>query len=58
MTAPTRKDEKDTDLESEMKKYGIRRVTIDQFHVGGFRYTDLSHAIAQAKRFSANKNAG
>ena len=34
----------------DMAKYGITRVPVDYFHVGGFRYTNLSDAIAQAKR--------
>lgn len=34
----------------EMARYGIVRVPVDYFHVGGFRYTALADAIAQAKR--------
>lgn len=34
----------------DMECYGIVRVPVDYFHVGGFRYTVLSDAIAQAKR--------
>ena len=33
-----------------MAKYGITRVPIDYFHYGGFRYTNLKDAVAQAKR--------
>lgn len=35
-----------------MKKYGIERVSVDHFHIGAFRYTNLDDAIAQAKRQS------
>ncbi len=34
----------------EIAKYGIVRVPVDTFHVGGYRYTNLDDAIAQAKR--------
>jgi thiamine monophosphate synthase len=34
----------------EMAKYGITRVTVDYFHYGNFRYTNLKDAVAQAKR--------
>lgn len=37
-------------MEAEMVKYGITRVPVDYFHYRGFRYTNLSDAIAQAKR--------
>jgi hypothetical protein len=31
-------------------RYGIKRVTIHQFETGGYRYSNLADAIAQAKR--------
>jgi hypothetical protein len=34
----------------ELASYGITRVPVDYFHLGEFRYTTLSEAIAQAKR--------
>lgn len=34
----------------EMAKYGITRVAVDYFHYGGFRYTNLEDAVAEAKR--------
>jgi len=34
----------------EMAKYGITRVTVDYYHYGAFRYTNLQDARAQAKR--------
>jgi thiamine monophosphate synthase len=34
----------------EMAKYGITRVPADYFYCGGFRYTNLKDAVAQAKR--------
>lgn len=40
-------------LESEvdlMARHGIVRVPADQFHVGGFRYTNFADALAQARR--------
>lgn len=38
---------KDTE---DMAKYGIARIPVDYFHIGGFRYTNLNDAVAQAKR--------
>jgi hypothetical protein len=40
-------EQKDAD---EMAKYGITRVSVNYFHYGDFRYTNLADAIAQAKR--------
>ncbi len=34
----------------EMGKYAITRVSVDYFHVGGYRYTSLADAIAEGKR--------
>jgi hypothetical protein len=33
-----------------LARYGITRVPVDYFHLGGFRYTSLPEAIAQARR--------
>ncbi|MCJ9429651.1 hypothetical protein [Kordiimonas marina] len=35
-----------------MAQYGIKRVPVDYFHVGAFRYTSLADAVAQAKRMA------
>ena len=35
---------------AEMEQFGIVRRPIDSFSVGGFRYSNLKDAIAQAKR--------
>jgi len=34
----------------ELAEYGITRVAVDYFHYKDYRYTNLSDAIAQAKR--------
>jgi hypothetical protein len=34
----------------DMEKYGITRVPVDFFHYGGFRYTNLEDAVAEAIR--------
>jgi hypothetical protein len=34
----------------DMAKHGITRTTVDYFHCGAYRYTNLKDAIAQAKR--------
>ena len=33
-----------------METYGITRVPVDYFYFGGFRYTNLKDAVAEAKR--------
>ena len=33
-----------------MARHGIARVPADQFHVDGFRYTNLADVLAQARR--------
>jgi hypothetical protein len=38
----------------EMAKYGITRVRINHFFYGGFCYTNLENAIAEAKRHSTS----
>jgi len=43
--------------EAEMRRYGIKRVPVDYFHINGFRYTDLKDAVAQAKRTNTVKGA-
>ena len=35
---------------AELARRGIVRVTVDQFEVGGYRYTSLKDAIAQSNR--------
>jgi hypothetical protein len=37
-------------LAALMARHGIARVPADQFHVDGFRYTNLADALAQARR--------
>ena len=39
-----------TEVAEEMKRYGITRVPVDYFHYKNYRYTNVSDAIAQAKR--------
>ncbi|WP_159719047.1 hypothetical protein [Geminicoccus flavidas] len=34
----------------EMAKYGITRVSVDQYHYKQYRYTHLDEAVAQAER--------
>jgi hypothetical protein len=39
-----------TEAAEEMAKHGITHVSVDCFHYGDFRYTNLDDAVAQAKR--------
>jgi hypothetical protein len=39
---------------AELARRGIVRVTVDQFEVGGYRYTSLKDAIAQSDREAAS----
>ena len=53
MTATERKEPGPTgnpEPANQMAKYGITRHSIDYYDFGGFRYTALKDAIAQAKR--------
>jgi hypothetical protein len=51
---PEQMNRSDADLGSEaveeMAKYGITCTQISQFFYGGYRYTNLADAIAEAKR--------
>ncbi|PAX08837.1 hypothetical protein [Sphingomonas lenta] len=38
------------DMEAALKQHGIVRVPADTFHYGGYRYTNIKDAIAEAKR--------
>jgi hypothetical protein len=40
----------DQDLEAALARYGIVRVPADVFHYGGYRYTNIKDAVAEAKR--------
>ena len=43
-------DRSNTQEENELtNKYGIKRVSVDYFYLGDFRYTKLQDAVAQAK---------
>ena len=44
------------DQEADMRRLGIRRVPVDTFHVGSYRYSNLADAISQAERMSDGKN--
>lgn len=57
MAEETPKGDNEKLLDREMREYGVRRVPVDYFHIGGFRYTDLKDAVAQAKRMKAAKAA-
>jgi hypothetical protein len=39
-----------TEAVQEMARYGIQCAQMTQFFYGGFRYTNLEDAIAEAKR--------
>lgn len=40
----------DNDMEAALTQHGIVRVPADVFHYGGYRYTNIKDAIAEAKR--------
>lgn len=44
--------------DAEMAHYGIIRKPVDYFEYGGYRYTSLGDAVAQAKRQRAGRNEG
>jgi hypothetical protein len=45
--APASAEEADDAL---MARFDIVRISADQFHVDGYRYTHLAEALAQARR--------
>ena len=48
---PSHRDTADkTTGAAQMAEFGIKRVPVDYFHIGAFRYTVLADAIAEAKR--------
>jgi hypothetical protein len=42
---------------AELSRRGITRLSVDQFEVGGYRYTSLKDAIAQSDRSGAATGA-
>lgn len=38
---------------AQMKRYGITRIPAEYFEYGGYRYTNLADAVAQAERSEA-----
>lgn len=50
MTDTPSKEEAERALAGEIQKYGIKRVSVDYFHINGFKYTDVKDAVAQARR--------
>jgi len=50
MTTKFINKETEGDAAQGMREHGVKRVPVDYFHVGGYRYTDMKDAIAQAKR--------
>jgi hypothetical protein len=40
----------ETNNHDEMAKYGITRVSVDQYRYKQYRYTHLNEAVAQAER--------
>lgn len=43
-------DRNGEDIDDILEEYGITRVLVDYFHFGGYRYTNIEDAVAQAKR--------
>ena len=46
----------DGTVEAALTQYGIVRVPADSFHYGGYRYTNIKDAIAEAQRHPANRS--
>lgn len=38
------------DTDALIARYGIVRVAVEHFDYGGYRYSSLDHAVAEAKR--------
>ena len=50
MTAKSINKKTEDGAAQAMREFGVKCVPVDYFHVGGYRYTDMKDAIAQAKR--------
>ena len=33
-----------------LERHGIRKVSVDQYRIGGYRYSSLDDAVAEARR--------
>ena len=40
---------------ASLKKLGVKRVTTDVYHVGTFKYSNLTDALAEARRVNNRK---
>lgn len=59
MPTPDSADNAGADRDRElMDRHGITLVRADQYHVGGYRYTSLADAVAQARRHAASSGPG
>ena len=61
--APMAEDADDAALRSDpdaavMARNGITRVTVDQYHVDGYRYSNLRDAMAQVSRGAGARGTG
>ena len=45
-----RPGESAAEVDGQLKRWGIARVPADHFEYGGYRYTNLNDAVAEAKR--------
>lgn len=48
--SPEPSDLSDSEMHAALAEHGIARVSTDTFHYGGYRYTSIKDAIAEAKR--------
>ena len=44
-------------VSNEAAHYGIKRAVIEQFEFGGYRYTNLKDAVAEARRHGEKAGA-
>ena len=42
--------------DAELKKFGIKRVQTDTYHVGPYKYSNLKDALAEAERLDAKRD--
>lgn len=59
MPTPDRPDNAAADRDRDvMDRHGITLVRADHYHVGGYRYTKLADAVAQARRQASTSGRG
>lgn len=50
LLSESRESQRATSAAGELERHGISKVSVDHFEVGGYRYSNLKDAVAEAER--------